>query len=114
NQAFDGGAMKDEPRVYDAYALYLARFVESYRAQGIDISMVVPQNEPGQLTHYPSCDWRPAQYVAFIRDHLGPTFRRRGLATQIFVGTINRQDWDVFSVLKAPGISTAVRNLKAC
>jgi glucosylceramidase len=105
NGAFDGGAIRDDPKVYAAYALYLARFVESYRAEGIDVSMVVPQNEPAQLTHYPSCDWTPAQYVTFIRDHLGPTLRSRSLSTQIFVGTINKPDWDVLSVLKDPGAS---------
>lgn len=100
NGGFDGGAMKDDARVYAAYALYLAKYVESYRGEGIDVSMVVPQNEPAQLTRYPSCDWSPAQYVTFIKDHLAPTFKSRGLGTQIFVGTINRGDWDVLSVLK--------------
>lgn len=103
NGAFDGGAFKDDPSVYAAYALYLARFVESYRAEGIDVSMVVPQNEPGQLTRYPSCDWTPAQYVTFIRDHLGPTFQRRSLSTQIFAGTKNTEDWDIMAVLKDRG-----------
>lgn len=108
NGAFDSGAIKDDPKVYEAYALYLARFVESYRDEGITVSMVVPQNEPGQLTRYPSCDWTPAQYVTFIRDHLAPTFRRRALPTQIFVGTVNKGDWDVLAVLKAPGLASAI------
>lgn len=108
NGTFDSGAMKDDPKVYAAYALYLAKFVESYRAEGIPIYMVVPQNEPGQLTRYPSCDWKPAQYVTFIRDHLGPTFAQRDVDAQIYVGTINRDDWDVFSVLADPGVSAVI------
>lgn len=108
NGGFDSGAMKDDPRVYGAYALYLAKYVESYKGRGIDISMVVPQNEPGQLTPYPSCDWRPAQYVTFIRDHLAPTFQRRGLGTKIFVGTVNQEKWDVFEVLKDPGTLSVI------
>ncbi len=99
NRAFDGGAFKDEPKMYAAYALYLAKYVDSYRQEGIKVFMVVPQNEPGQLTHYPSCDWKPSQYVTFIRDYLGPTFRERNEAAAIFVGTINRGDWDVMAVL---------------
>jgi glucosylceramidase len=102
---FDGGTFKDEPAIYDAYALYLARFVESYASQGIPISMVVPQNEPQELTHYPSCDWKPSQYVSFLRDHAGPLFKRRGLSTQLFLGTINRDQWDLLSVLRDPGAS---------
>jgi glucosylceramidase len=108
NRAFDGGAFEDDPKVYAAYALYLARFVESYRAEGIEVSMLVPQNEPGQLTHYPSCDWTPAQYVTFIREHLGPTFQHRSLSTQIFVGTVNKADWDILSVLNDSGASRFV------
>lgn len=108
NQTFDSGAMKDEPKMYGAYALYLAKFVESYRGEGIPIYMVVPQNEPAQLTRYPSCDWKPAQYATFIRDHLAPTFKQRNLDTQIYVGTINRDDWDVFAVLADPGVSTVI------
>jgi glucosylceramidase len=102
NGAFDSGAMKDDPRIYAAYALYLAKFVESYRAEGIDVFMVVPQNEPGQLTQYPSCDWTPAQYIAFIGDHLGPLFESRAANAEIWAGTFNVPTWDVTSVLKDP------------
>ncbi len=108
NGAFDGGAMRDDPKVYAAYALYLLKFVEAYRAEGIDVTMVVPQNEPGQLTHYPSADWQPAQYVTFIRDHLGPLLAKRSPATRVFVGTINRGDWDVAAVLSDPGVKKVV------
>jgi glucosylceramidase len=108
NKSFDSGAMIDEPKNYAAYALYLSRYVESYASAGIPIEMVVPQNEPGQLTHYPSCDWTPAQYVTFIRDHLAPTLRARNLQTQIFVGTVNQDKWDVLSVLQDPGALAAI------
>ncbi len=108
NGAFDSGAMKDEPRVYGAYALYLAKFVEAYAEQGIQVAMVVPQNEPGQLTHYPSCDWKPQQYIRFIGEHLAPLFHTRGLKTRIFVGTINRDDSDVLTVLSHPRVSSQV------
>jgi glucosylceramidase len=108
NGAFDSGAMKDDPRVYDAYALYLAKFVEAYAERGIRIAMLVPQNEPGQLTHYPSCDWKPSQYVKFISHHLAPLLRTRKLQTQVFVGTINKDDWDVLSVLADSGVSSQI------
>jgi glucosylceramidase len=104
NRAYDSGAMKDEPRVYAAYALYLLKYIEAYRAEGIDVSMVVPQNEPGQLTRYPSADWTPAQYITFIHDHLGPLLAERSPETRIFVGTINRHDWDSLLVLQDAGV----------
>lgn len=105
---FDGGAFRDEPAIYEAYALYLARFVESYAAEGIAVDMVVPQNEPQELTRYPSCGWTPAQYITFLRDHAGPLFQKRGLTTRLFVGTINRDHWDLMSVLRDPGAARYV------
>jgi glucosylceramidase len=51
---------------------------------------VAVQNEPGTLTHYPSCDWTPVQYLTFIKRHLGPLFRSEGLAEAIMLGTFNQ------------------------
>jgi glucosylceramidase len=108
NGAFDGGAMQDDPRVYEAYALYLAKFVLAYAAEGIPVTMVVPQNEPGQLTDYPSCDWSPEQYRVFLRDHLGPLFRRLLPSTKLFAGTINRAEFDLLSVLNDPAAAAHI------
>jgi glucosylceramidase len=108
NRDFDGGAFRDEPGIYSAYALYLAKFVESYRAEGLGVFMVVPQNEPSQLTKYPSCDWTPKQYTTFIRDHLGPLFKSRNVPAAIYLGTINKGQWDLTSVLQDRGALTYI------
>jgi glucosylceramidase len=90
NRAFDSGTFVDDPKMYDAYALYLLKFIRSYRAEGLPIETVAVQNEPGTLTNYPSCDWTPVQYLAFIKKHLGPLFRSEGLADAIMLGTFNQ------------------------
>jgi glucosylceramidase len=108
NASYDGGAMRDDPQIYAAYALYLAKFVKSYAAVGVEIAMLVPQNEPGEITHYPSCDWRPQQYVSFISDYLAPTFRSQSISTKLYVGTINRSDWNVLSVLEADRVRSQI------
>ncbi len=108
NGAFDGGALKDDPKIYAAYALYLAKFVEAYRAEGIPVFMVVPQNEPGQLQTYPSCDWSAAQFLVFIRDHLGPLFEQRKVGAEIWLGTINLPGFDVTSILADPRASAHI------
>ena len=59
-------------------------------AEGLPVEAVAVQNEPGTLTHYPSCDWTAVQYLTFIRDHLGPLFRAEGLADAIMLGTFNQ------------------------
>jgi glucosylceramidase len=92
NQAFDSGKMKDDPAVYAAYALYLAMFVEAYRAEKIPVEAVAVQNEPYILTQYPSCRWEPAQYRVFVRDHLGPTLARRKSGARVLLGTFNQAD----------------------
>jgi glucosylceramidase len=53
---------------------------------------VAVQNEPGTLTHYPSCDWTAVQYLTFIRDYLGPHFRAEGLDDAIMLGTFNQPE----------------------
>ena len=77
---------------YPAYAEYFVKFVRAYEAEGIPIHAVTIQNEPGvdrsfekdPKWHYPSCRWTAAQELEFIRDHLGPAFRRHGLRTRIW------------------------------
>jgi len=80
------------PKWYSAYADYFVKFIRAYEAEGISIHAVTIQNEPGvdrskakdPKWFYPSCHWTGAQERNFIRDHLGPAFRRAGLKTQIW------------------------------
>jgi glucosylceramidase len=80
------------PKWYPAYAQYFVRFVRAYEAEDIPIHAVTVQNEPGvdrakardPKWFYPSCHWTAEQERDFIRDHLGPAFRRAGLATKIW------------------------------
>ena len=97
--SFDGGSMMDDPVVYQAYALYLARFVETYREEGINISAVAVQNEPCIERHYPTCLWTPAQYKTFITDHMGPLFEERKLNADIMLGTLQDGDYTLFPLL---------------
>jgi len=92
NGAYDAGAMRDDPAALAAYALYLARFVQSYRSEGLAVQAVHVQNEPAQLTRYPSCLWTPELIRDFVRDHLGPTFESRQVPAEIWLGTLNTAD----------------------
>jgi glucosylceramidase len=77
---------------YEVYADYFVRFLQAYEAEGIPIYAVTVQNEPGvdrakekdPKWFYPSCHWTGEQERDFIRDHLGPAFRRHGLKTKIW------------------------------
>ena len=72
-----------------AYASYFGRFVDAYRELGIDIEMVMPQNEFNSPQVFPSCTWTPESLARFIR-YLGPEMAERGV--DVFVGTLERAD----------------------
>lgn len=83
----DGFRLEDE--YLDAYARYFGKFVDAYRERGIDISMVMPQNEFNSAQIFPSCTWSPGGLAAFIA-RLGPEMDRRGV--EVFLGTLERAD----------------------
>ncbi len=113
NGQWEGGKMRDEPEAYAAYALYLEKFVRGYEERGMDICMVVPQNEPLTLTGYPSCEWSPEQFRVFIRDYLGPRFEEGAVPAEIWIGTINdaRDGLHVDVTLSDPEAARYVKGL---
>lgn len=83
NGRYGGGSLRTE--CYPYYAEYLARFIEAYRREGIEIHAITVQNEPEFGPEpYPSCLWTAKQQRSFIRDHLGPLFRARQIRTLIW------------------------------
>jgi glucosylceramidase len=94
NNAYDRGNMKSDATTLDAYALYLAKFVEEYAKEGIVIQAIHPQNEPGYPQDYPSCLWSGSTMATFIGNHLGPTFEERGVEAEIFIGTMSNPNTD--------------------
>ncbi|HEY2266730.1 MAG TPA: hypothetical protein VGI96_29200, partial [Streptosporangiaceae bacterium] len=46
NGSLIGGRLIDDPRIYRSYALYLLKFVEAYRANGVTVNAITVQNEP--------------------------------------------------------------------
>src|SRR5690606_39204728 len=90
----DGGNMKNEPAVLEAFAEYLANFVEAYGAEGIPIAAIHPQNEPGFQQSYPSCGWSGSQMADFIGNYLGEEFANRGITADIFIGTMSNSSSD--------------------
>jgi len=79
--------MNQDPVYLEAYARYFARFVEAYRAEGIDIEMVMPQNEFNSAQVFPSCPWTPEGLARFIAV-LGPQMDRLGV--KVYFGTQER------------------------
>ena len=88
-----GGRIKTDPKTLDALALYFAKYVKAYRAEGINLFMVMPQNEPTVEAPYPSCLWTGEELSNFIAQHLGPRFKADGVDAEIWLGTLCTSDW---------------------
>ncbi|MBI2512109.1 MAG: glycosyl hydrolase [Opitutae bacterium] len=86
NRHYSKGSLRWEPAILRTYATYLARWVEAYRAEGVDIYALAPQNEPNILNVYPTCLWTAAQLREFVADHLGPTLRDRKTNVELWLG----------------------------
>jgi glucosylceramidase len=72
------------PEYYPAFANYLARTVEEFGREGVPVSMLTIQNEPDfEPGDYPGMRVNSPDRAVIIGKHVGPTFRKRGLKTQI-------------------------------
>ena len=76
-----------EDRYFSTYAAYFARFIQEYARQGINISMVMPQNEFNCPQPFPSCSWIAEGLARFI-SVLGPELQK--LNVDVFFGTMER------------------------
>ena len=84
NDSLIGGRLIDTPAIYHSYALYMTKFIEAYRSQGITVNAITVQNEPQNRTPsgYPGTDMSAAQEEKVI-EALGPMLRAAGLRTKI-------------------------------
>jgi glucosylceramidase len=78
-----------EPRYFEAYARYFGRFIDAYKAEGIRVGMVMPQNEFNSAQNFPSCTWTAEGLARFLHS-LGPEMQKREV--DVFFGTVERGD----------------------
>lgn len=93
-KAYNYGTFRMEEKVLRAYALYFAKFVAAYEAEGVRIEQVHPQNEPISDHKFPSCVWKPEALATFMRDYLAPMMKEQGLTTEVWAGTLNTDDYN--------------------
>ncbi len=98
-----------EPKYFEAYALYFSKFINAYRQQGIDIFGVMPQNEFNSDQIFPSCCWTASSLANFVGNYLGPQMEKDGV--DVMFGTMERPNAKlVDTVLNHP---TASKYIKA-
>ena len=74
---------------FQAYALYFRKYIQAYREQGIDIFMVMPQNEFNSDQNFPSCTWTARGLTNFLH-YLVPAMKDEGV--EVYFGTMERPD----------------------
>lgn len=83
NQHSIGGSLK--PEFYDAYALYFVKYIQAMAQLGIRVDAITVQNEPLHPGNNPSLLMKASEQAAFIRQSLGPAFKKYGIDTKIVI-----------------------------
>lgn len=88
-----GGAMRKSS--FAPYAQYFRKFLDAYAAEGVRMNAVSVQNEVDvdQDGRMPACLWGQEYEIEFVKQHLGPTLRKAGLDTKIWVLDHNYNLW---------------------
>ncbi len=79
--------LKDSVKIYSAYALYLAKYINAYAKEGVVISRLNPQNETDMNSTYPSCVMNTKEMSNLVMNYLIPEFKRSAVKTEIWAGT---------------------------
>lgn len=98
-RAYNYGKLNWNDRTLNAYALYLFKFVQAYRDEGLRVVQVHVQNEPNSDQKFPSCLWTGDQFRQFIAEYVGPLFERERCNCEIWAGTIERPWYDQWAHL---------------
>lgn len=93
NDRMMGGTIRG--RYLDAYGQYFVKFLEAYKAAGVEVNAVSSQNEvdTDQDSKMPSCLFPQEVEVKFIAQSLGPALEKAGLKTKIWMIDHNYNLW---------------------
>ncbi|MDG5491345.1 glycoside hydrolase family 30 beta sandwich domain-containing protein [Psychroserpens sp. SPM9] len=85
NKAYVGGKLL--PEYYEAFATYFSKYLEAYKAEGIDIWGLTPVNEPhGNGNNWESMHFSPEEETDFVQNHLGPKLESDGFGDVKILG----------------------------
>ncbi len=73
------------PAYYDDYAAYFVKWIQAFKAEGITIYSVTPQNEPLNRGNSASLYMTWQEQRDFVKNALGPHMEAAGLPTKIYV-----------------------------
>ena len=77
NNNYVGGKLL--PEYYDTWALFFSKYIDAYKAEGIDIWGFTVENEPlGNGNNWESMHYTPEEMTLFVQNHLGPKLEADG------------------------------------
>ncbi len=89
NDILHGGKLKAE--FYQSWANYYPKFIKAYEKEGIPVWGITIQNEPMATQRWESCIYSAEEERDFLKNFLGPTMQKEGLADKkIIVWDHNR------------------------
>lgn len=75
------------PEYYDTWALFFSKYLDAYKAEGIDIWGFTVENEPhGNGNNWESMHFSPKEMTDFVQFHLGPKLEMDGYGDKIILG----------------------------
>ncbi|MFS8086482.1 MAG: glycoside hydrolase family 30 protein, partial [Acidobacteriota bacterium] len=100
-----GGKLK--PEFYQSWANYFTKFIKAYQQEGIPIWGLTIQNEPMATQKWESCIYSAEEERDFLKNYLGPTMKKAGLADKKIIV------WDHNRDLIYQRVSTILNDPKA-
>lgn len=93
NRSMLGGTIRKSN--LEPYSRYFQKFLDGYKAEGVDINAVTVQNEVDTTVdgRYAACQWSQEDEILFVGKYLGPLFRQAGIKTKIWVLDHNFNLW---------------------
>ena len=90
NKDWRGGKLL--PEYNDSWALFFSKYINAYKAEGIDIWGFTVENEPlGNDNNWESMHFSPEEMTDFVKDHLGPRLEKDGHDVKILGYDQNRE-----------------------
>ncbi|WP_026755331.1 glycoside hydrolase family 30 beta sandwich domain-containing protein [Sediminibacter sp. Hel_I_10] len=91
NNSYVGGKLL--PKYYDTWALFFSKYLEAYKAEGIEIWGFTVENEPlGNSNNWESMHFTAEEMTNFVQHHLGPKLEEKGHDAKILGYDQNRGD----------------------
>lgn len=90
NSMLKGGSLL--PAFHQSWANYYIKFIQAYEKEGMPVWGLTVQNEPMATQRWESCIYTAEEERDFIKNFLGPTLHKNGMAGKKLIGWDHNRD----------------------